>query len=54
MTYNVSMFHIIVQNGWQYKAGREQLTPYQSEGPSPTLPTHRIIRMKEEKGKTVC
>ena len=25
------------------------LTPYQSEDPSPTIPTHR---MKEEKGKT--
>ena len=28
---------------------REWLTPYQSEDPSPTTPTHR---MKEEKGKT--
>ena len=30
--------------------GRERFTPYQSEDPSPTIPTHR---MKEEKGKTV-
>ena len=29
--------------------GRERLTPYQSEDPSPTTPTHR---MNEEKGKT--
>ena len=31
-------------------AGRERLTPYQSEDHSPTIPTHR---MKEEEGKTV-
>ena len=30
------------------KAGWERLTPYQSEDPSPTIPSHR---MKEEKGK---
>ena len=36
---------IIIKKGWQCKAGREQLTPYQSEDPSPTIPTHR---MKEE------
>ena len=31
--------------------GRERArTPYQSEDPNPTTPTHR---MKEEKGKTV-
>ena len=30
-------------------AGRERLTPDQSEDPSPTIVTHR---MKEEKGKT--
>ena len=29
--------------------GWERLTPYQSEDPSPTIPTHR---MEEEKGKT--
>ena len=31
-------------------AGRGRLTPYQSEDPSPTLPTYR---RKEEKGKIV-
>ena len=31
------------------KAWGEQLTPYQSEDPNPTTPTHRI---KEESGKT--
>ena len=40
---------IIIKKGWQCKAGRERLTPYQSEDPNPTTPTHR---MKEEKGKT--
>ena len=42
---------IIIRRGWQCKAaGRERLTPYQSEDPNPTTPTHR---KKEEKGKTV-
>ena len=41
---------IIIKRGWQCKAGRERLTPYQSEEPNPTTPTHR---KKEEKGKTV-
>ena len=41
---------IIIKRGWQCKAGKEQLTPYQSEDPNPTTPTHR---KKEEKGKTV-
>ena len=41
---------IIIKKGRQCKAGRERLTPYQSEEPNPTTPTHR---MKEEKGKTV-
>ena len=40
---------IIIKKGWQCKAGRERLTPYQSEYPNQTTPTHR---MKEEKGKT--
>ena len=31
-------------------AGRERETPYQSEDPSPTIPTQRG---KEKKGKTV-
>ena len=41
---------IIIRKGRQCKAGRERLTPYQSEDPNPTIPTYR---MKEEKGKTV-
>ena len=40
---------IIIKKGWQCKAGRERLTPYQSKDPNPATPTHR---MKEEKGKT--
>ena len=41
---------IIIIQDWQYKAGRERLTPYQSEDPSPTLLTYRG---KAEKGKIV-
>ena len=41
---------IIIKRGWQCKAGRERLTPYQYEDPNPTTLTHR---KKEEKGKTV-
>ena len=41
---------IIIKRGWQGKAGRERLTPYQSEDPNPTTPTHR---KKEEKRKKV-
>ena len=40
---------IIINKGWQCKAGRERLTPYQSEDPNPTTPTQR---MKEEQEKT--
>ena len=39
---------IIIKQYWQCKAGRGRLPPYQSEDPSPTLPTYRG---KEEKGK---
>ena len=41
---------IIIKKNWQCKAERGRLTPYQSEDPSPTLPTYRG---KEEKGKIV-
>ena len=41
---------IIIKKDWQCKAGRGRLPPYQSEDPSPTLPTYRG---KEEKGKIV-
>ena len=41
---------IIIKKDWQCKAGRGRSTPYQSEDPSPTLPTYRG---KEEKGKIV-
>ena len=39
---------IIIQKGRQWKAEREWYPPYQSENPSPTIPTYR---QKEEKGK---
>ena len=41
---------IIIKKDWQCKAGRVRLKPYQSEDPSPTLPTYRG---KDEKGKIV-
>ena len=47
---NLLIFLIIIRKGRQCKAGRERLTPYQSEDPNPTTQTHR---MKKEKGKTV-
>ena len=39
---------LLFKKGRQCKAGREWLTPYQSEDPNPTVPTYR---KKEEKGK---
>ena len=45
---SVYIIIIIITKGRQCKAGRERLTPYQSEDHNPTTPTHR---MKEEKGK---
>ena len=41
---------IIIKKDWQCNAGRGRLTPYQSEDPSPTLPTYRG---EEEKQKIV-
>ena len=45
-----SIIIIIIKKYCQCKAGRGRLTPYQSEDPSPTLPTNRG---KEEEGKIV-
>ena len=39
---------IIIKRGWQCKAGRERLTPYQSEDPTPQ---HQPIERKKRKGK---
>ena len=41
---------IIIKRDWQCKAGRERLTPYQSEDPNPTTPT---LERNKRKGKTV-
>ena len=41
---------ITIKKYWQCKAGRGRLPPYQSEDPSPTLPTYRG---KEDNGKIV-
>ena len=48
--YRHYYYYYIIKGGWQCKAGSERLTPYQSEDPNPTTPTHR---KKEEKGKPV-
>ena len=54
VNYHVIDFYIIIiiiiKKDWQCKAGRGRLTLYQSEDPSPTLPTYRG---KEEKVKIV-
>ena len=47
---NYFIIIIIIKKDWQCKAGRGRLIPYQSEDPSPTLPT---CRGKEEKWKIV-
>ena len=46
---DIIIFIIIIKKGRQCKAEREWYTPYQSEDPSPTIPTNRQI----EKGKRV-
>ena len=46
----INIIIITIKKDWQCKAGRGRLTPYQSEYPSPTLPTYR---RKEEKSKIV-
>ena len=48
--YFTTFIIIIIKKDWQCKAGRGRLTPYQSEDPSPALPTNRG---KKEKGKIV-
>ena len=40
-------YFLLLKKDWQCNAGRKRLPPYQSEDPSPTLPTYRG---KEEKG----
>ena len=45
---NIIIIIIIIKKGRQCKAERERYIPYQSEDPSPTIPTYR---QKEEKGK---
>ena len=44
----ISIIIIIIKKGRQSKAERDWYTPYQSEDPSPTIPTYW---QKEEKGK---
>ena len=40
---------IIIKKGRQCKAERDWYTPYQSEDPSPTIPTYRQKEEKREK-----
>ena len=42
---------IIIKKGRQCKADREWWTPYQSEDPSPTIPTYRQKEEKEKKSR---
>ena len=49
-SYIISIIIIIIKKDRQCKARRGRFTPYQSEDPSPTLPTYRG---KEEKRKIV-
>ena len=37
---------IIIKKDWQCMAGRGRLPPYQSEDPSPTVPTYRGKKRK--------
>ena len=39
---------IIIKKGRQYKAQKEWYTPYQSEDPSPTIPTKRKGKIVED------
>ena len=48
ITYQLLLL-LLLKKGRQCKAEREWYTPYQSEDPSPTIPTYR---QKEKKGKT--
>ena len=43
---------IIIKIGWQCNAGRERLTPYQSEDPSPSIPTQRWKKRKGKQSET--
>ena len=47
-SHTIIIIIIIIKKDRQCKAEREWYTPYQSEHPSPTIPTYR---QKEEKGK---
>ena len=43
---------IIIKKDWQCKAGRGRLPPYQSEDPSPTVPTYRGKKRKGDQLET--
>ena len=47
---NSNIIIIIIKKDRQCKAEKEWYTPYESDDPSPTIPTYR---QKEEKGKRV-
>ena len=43
MVYSYIIIIIIIRKDRQCKAGRERLTPYQSEDPNPTTPIAVVI-----------
>ena len=47
--YIIIIIIIIIKKGRQCKAERDWYTPYQSEDPSPTIPTYRQKEEKREK-----
>ena len=49
--YLIIIIIIIIEKGRQCKAEREWYTPYQSEDPSPTIPTYRQKEKKEKKSR---
>ena len=50
---NIIIIIIIIKKGRQCKAEREWYTPYQSEDPSPTIPTYRQNEAKWKKSRRV-
>ena len=48
--FSSPFYIIIIKKGRQCMTEREWYTPYQSEDPSPTIPTYR---QKDEKGKKI-
>ena len=50
-SYYSTIIIVIIKKGRQCKAEREWFTPYQSEDPSPTIPTYGQKEEKEKKSR---